>query len=294
MTTKADSPSQGTFLQENALLVKLTRKKFNHNKMDKKLSEKLTKQVKAKGKNVVRVNKTIIPKEAVKNWMDVYTAAGKYYYTVTMPWDDASWRLLPITKYKEFVNKFREFSRQVNGAVDEFAHNLGEWIEKGMAELGEAADINDYPTAEEVRQQFAFGVDYMNIPDGNDFRAQVTQEERDQIVEHVTKRNVEKFGKAQESLFARVHEVSKKIYEKLTGLDGTDTFRDSLIGNVQELVDVLPSLNVNNNPDLDSLVAKMGDQLATLDPEDLRECDRLKEDTAEKAKAIMDEAQGFM
>lgn len=297
-TANANVPTQGTVLEKSAMLVKLNRHKMNHNAFDKELSAKLAKDCKAEGKNVVRVNKTIIPKEACKPWSQVLNEAGKYFYQVTLPWDDKGWRLLPVVKYKEFVSKFRDFQSRFTNAVDEFIINIDEHIKEGKKDLGLAASDDDYVDKETARGSFVLKVEYETIKSGNDFRAQVTEEERQEIAEVIAKQHQEKFAAAQESVFVRVKEVVGSIITKMNEAPAkgkrSPEFRDSLIGNVQNLVDILPSLNVNNNPDLNALKEKLDIELASLDPEDLRECADLREDTAKKADEIMDMADAFM
>jgi hypothetical protein len=290
--SKVNVPTQGTVLERTAMLVKLSRHKFNHNTMDKELSKKLVKELKVKGKNIVRVQKTIIPREAIKPWSQILNEAGKYFYTVTIPWDDKSWRLLPVVKYKEFVAKFREFQARFTQAVDEFIMNLDKHIADGRAELGLAANDNDYIDKQKAREQFVLKVEYETLKTGSDFRAQVTEEERDEIAKAITEQNEAKFANAQSSVFARVHDVASKISEKMSEAD--PEFRDSLVGNVQALVDILPSLNVANDVHLDSLKEALDLHLASLDPQDLRDDHRLRKDTKDKADKIMEQADAFM
>jgi hypothetical protein len=53
--------------------------------------------------------------------------------------------------------------------------------------------------------------------------------------------------------------------------DGDAIFRDSLIGNVRELVDLLPALNLTGDPALTSAVSEVKNKLADLDPQALRD-----------------------
>lgn len=298
MTNNTNVPTQGSVLEKTAMLVKLNRHKFNHNAFDKELSAKLQKDMKAKGKNVIRVNKTIIGKEAIKPWSQVLNEAGKYFYQITIPWDDKSWRLLPVVKYKEFVKKFREFQNRFQTAVDAFILNLDNHIKEGMAELGSAARPEDYLDKQAAREQFLLKVEYETLKAGSDFRAQVTDEERKEIAAAIEAQNVAKFAKAQESVFQRVHTVAAKLSEKMKEAapkgKKTPEFRDSIIGNIKDLVDILPSLNVADDANLDKLKAELELDLASLDPEDLRECDRLRKDVAKKADDIADKAAAFM
>jgi len=296
--TNANVPTQGTVLEKSAMLVKLIRHKFNHNAFDKELSAKLAKEMKAEGTNVVRVNKTIIPKEACKGFTTVLNEGGKYFYAVTLPWDDKGYRLLPVVKYKEFVNKFREFQTRFQNATDDFIANLDSHIDAGKADLGLAASDDDYVDKQSAREDFLLKVEYETIKSGNDFRAQVTEEERQEIAEVIGQQHKEKFTAAQESVFIRIKEATGKLIEKMNEPAArgkkTPEFRDSIIGNIQGLVDILPSLNISNNPDLDALKDKLDLDLASLDPEDLRECGELRKDTAAKAEEIYETAEAFM
>lgn len=296
--SNVQTPTQGTVLERTAMLVKLSRHKFNHNAFDKELSAKLMKQCKAEGSNTIRVNKTIIPKEACKPWAQILNEAGKYFYTVTLPWDDKGYRLLPVVKYKEFVSKFRDFQARFAQAVDNFIMNLEKHIQAGKKDLGLAASDDDYVDKQAAREQFILKVEYETVKEGNDFKAKVTEEERQEIAEIVAQQHTEKFAKAQASVFVRIKEVAgaliEKMNEKAPKGKRSPEFRDSIIGNIKNLVDILPSLNVANNPDLDKLKDDIDLHLASIDPEDLRECENLREDTAKRADEIMKQADAFM
>ena len=297
--TNATTPTQGTVLERSCMLVKLKRHKFNHNVTDKKLGKKYRKELKVKrGTNAVRVQKTIIPREAVQPWNKILNEAGKYFYSVTIPWDDKSWRLLPVVKYKEFVNNFRDFQARFTEAVDDFVNNIDRHIKDGKEMLGLAYDESDYMDKKAVRGEFLLKVEYEQLKAASDFRAQVTEEERQEIAEIITQQNEERFAQAQASVFQRVFTVAQKLSEKMAEKPGkgktTPEFRDSIIGNIQDLVDILPSLNVVNDPNLKLLKDQLESQLSSIDPQDLRECDRLREDTKEKADDIMNKAASFM
>jgi hypothetical protein len=244
------------------------------------------------------VQKSIIPKEAVQPWSKILNEAGKYFYSITIPWDDKSWRLLPVVKYKEFVNRFREFQSRFTEQVDIFVDDIDKHVKDGKEMLGLAFNEGDYMDKKAVRGEFLLKVEYDTLKAGSDFRAQVTEEERQEIADIITQQNEAKFHKAQESVFHRVYDVASKLHEKMieTAPKGKSTpeFRDSIIGNIAGLAAILPALNVADNPDLTLLTDSLNQSLATLDPQDLRECDRLREDTAEKAKDVMTKAAQFM
>ena len=56
--------------------------------------------------------------------------------------------------------------------------------------------------------------------------------------------------------------------EKLANPDAV--FRDSLVNNLVELVDLIPARNFTADPELDQLARATRDKLANLDPENLQ------------------------
>ena len=62
--------------------------------------------------------------------------------------------------------------------------------------------------------------------------------------------------------------MARKAHERLS--DPTGIFRDSLIGNIDELVGLLPILNVANDPQLDDLATNLRLSVFGVTPEVLR------------------------
>jgi len=68
--------------------------------------------------------------------------------------------------------------------------------------------------------------------------------------------------------FLRKQPATTDMAEKLGNPDAV--FRDSLVNNLVELVDLIPALNFTVDPELDQLARATRDKLANLDPENLR------------------------
>ena len=71
-------------------------------------------------------------------------------------------------------------------------------------------------------------------------------------------------------------------------------FRDSLIGNVEELVELIPGLNVLDDPDIEAVRLQVKAKLLGNDAKDIRKDPALREELAGEAKQIMDTMAGFM
>jgi hypothetical protein len=83
--------------------------------------------------------------------------------------------------------------------------------------------------------------------------------------------------------------------ERLRAYNGTKegSFRDSLVDNVRDLVDLLPRLNVTADPVLDNTAQKMRDMLCAYDAQLLREDTNLRHTVAKSADEILSAMAGY-
>jgi len=97
---------------------------------------------------------------------------------------------------------------------------------------------------------------------------------------------------ATEDLFRRLAEVTKRFAETLSNPDAI--FRDSLVENAVELVNLLPRLNVANDPELEKIRKEVSKKLASQDAENLRNAPKVRQKAADDAQAILDKMSGFL
>jgi predicted DNA-binding transcriptional regulator YafY len=76
------------------------------------------------------------------------------------------------------------------------------------------------------------------------------------------------------------------------GSDGV--FRDSTVRNLEEIVDLLPGLNLLDDPDLEAMRLDVKARLAGYDPKDLRKDTAVRAEAAREANEIMERMAGFM
>jgi hypothetical protein len=281
--TDIETAQLNNHLAETAMLVKLTRKKFNHNKCDKDLSREQADRLNVKMKNAVRVMKSLVSKEFVQPYTRIINNAGTYYYGCTLPWTDKGWRMLPATMFDEFSEKFRSFSTRLDAAVNSAGDKLEAEIEKMSRQLGKAFNRDDYPTVEEFKSGMILKVDFQAITAGDDFRVKISETQRQAIIDEINDRNRERVVKANEFLWNRLHDVVSKMADTLKEED--KIFRNSLVANVAELCDLLPRLNINDDQALNDRAKAVKDLLGDYDPQELREQPEVRKEAAKEAAA---------
>lgn len=105
---------------------------------------------------------------------------------MTLPWDDNGYRVLPAAVYMEHAEKLREYSRQFMAAVEVFAAQFDQLVVDSRSRLGGLFRAEDYPRPKEIRDKFAFETKVMPLPDANDFRVTLGDEEKDRIKRQIT------------------------------------------------------------------------------------------------------------
>ena len=71
-------------------------------------------------------------------------------------------------------------------------------------------------------------------------------------------------------------------------------FRDTMVGNLREIVALIPALNLTGDSQLEAVRQRVVDELAHYTPEQLRENKDDRKIAAAKAQAILEQMNGFM
>ena len=287
-------------LKNKCLMVRLSRKKINRNKMDKDLGQELRDKKNVTDSAAVRVNKSIFTAESSEKYMKVFNEGSKYFYRVTLPWDDQGWRLLSIDLFKEFTTKFKGFTRDYREAVLDWVENIGQHIEDSKAVLQGAWSQDDYKfisanglfDREWLLDQFGFEVEFNTVTNGDDLRASLTETDREVIAEQINAQAMAKFAKAQEHIITSLHECIFSIHERLCV--GDQVFRDTLLSNLEDLVDLIPKLNIANDPALNLLASEAKVKLLKWDPQTLRDDPMARKEVSDDAAKILNNMKGII
>lgn len=268
-------------LKTRAMIVNLNTSHWSARKFDKKVTQEIDESHAAH--NSGRFNKTLIISDLLS---DVNTCVGKarsYHYKVTMPWDDAGQRLLPIEKYFEYTKKMEEFQTEHKNLVTVFLKEYPDLREKAKDRLNTLFNEADYPDPQSLAHKFNISYKLTPIADSGDLRIELSKNEVKEIKKNIESGLAEKVNNAKNSIIERAEASVQAMYEKLS--DNTATFRDSLVGNVVSLKELIPSMNFDNDEQFDKLEKK----LSKLDvsPAKLRKDMELREKTAKKAKKTL-------
>jgi hypothetical protein len=275
-------------LSEKALLVNLNISQWSGRAYDEEITMKVERDHSAI--NAGRYTKILIAEEALREPQKAASAARKFYHKQTLPWTDNGDRILPAENYFRFMREYQQYKSIFDGAVILFIREYPTLKAEAKSRLNGMFKDLDYPDTPDIKSKFKMKIGMLPINNIDDFRLKVNAAEvqhlRSQMEEEISSRITE----ANRSLWLRVKEAVGKVAERLSQDDAV--FRNSLIDNVQELIDLIPRLNFTEDDELDDIVQEMKPLI--VDPEDIREDARLRHQKAEQARTILDKVNDFL
>ena len=289
----ANEPS----LSSKAMLCSLSISMWSARKHDQEASEEIASRHGA-GSDAGRYNKLLLPKQALAEIQKIASEARHEHYCWTLPWANDGYRILSSAAYWDHTTKMTELRNRFDPAVDRFIDRFEELIRDARKRLGTLFRDDDYPSVAELRSKFSFATEVRPLPDEADFRVGLGREEKERIQRQI-KATVEASMKvASLDLWQRLYDAVSHMAERLQGYKVTENgvehpFRDTVVTNLTKLVDVLPKLNITQDPELDHMTEQVR-ELLLVDPGDLRESDSIRTETAKAASEIATHMAGYM
>jgi hypothetical protein len=193
--------------------------------------------------------------------------------------------LAKLATVKEIEADLPERIRELGNKVDALCAKFPEQKEAARLALNGQFKDSDYPSVDKLRTLFGVEWNWIAFSVPENLPAEIREAE--------AKKLQTKFQDAGEEILqalrAGFQELVSHAVERLTVAPGEKpkTFRDSLVGNVQEFIDTFNARNLMNDSQLEALVTQARSVIAGIDPQDLRE----KADLRERTKAAFAEVK---
>lgn len=264
---------------------------WNGQRLDKSASRKVTSEANA-DTDAASVNKHTVPKAALAQITSAASAIRMHFYEKTLPWKDNGDRVLSRSMYMKFVEQHEQLVTAFHTAVAEFIDvRYPAAIEQAAFRMGELFKADDYPSAEALRHKFYVGLDIDAVTEAGDFRVEMDQTTLDTVRQQMTTALEQRMGRAMQDVWARLAETLGHFATKM-GSD--DIFRDSTVKNLEDIVALLPDLNILNDPQLEQIRQDIQATIVGYSPKDLRTSPTTRATASTEAQRIMTTMAGFM
>lgn len=288
-------------IASSAVLIDLSISCWTGRKLDKRASNDVTAQNNA-AKGVANVHKKLLGDCAELDAVQKFAAnARNAHYAMTMPWSDLGMRLCPTAKYIDANG----YERTMTGLQTEFFRlteaflSAYDWeIQNAQLKLGALFNAEEYPSRDSLASKFKFRFVAIPLPDAGDWRLDIGNEAAASMREQYEKFYSDQLNKAMADVWERAHDALTKMSERLDYSDDTTkkVFRDTLVTNVQEIVDLLGTMNVTNDPHMAEAHRRLDAAMQGITPDALREDVYLRAQTkrqVDDVRKIIDSLPGL-
>jgi|SRR6056297_374025 len=277
-------------ITEKAMLASLHISCWSARKHDKQVSKEV--DDKYGGKDAGRFNKVLANKDALKSIKTITSTARIFHQEQTLPWGERGERLLPSANYSNYSRQMRTYQQQFDDAVLAFVRDYNSVIWDARQRLGGLFRKEDYPDPSDIRDKFAFRTIITPVPMSDDFRVNLGKDEVDAIKRDIENRIEQAHAAATQDLWKRLYDVVSHMVDRLS--DPEAIFRDSLVGNIVKITEILPRLNINDDPQLDQMRRKIEDSLCAYSPDQLRKNKKLRKKAVGNAQDVIDAMAGYV
>jgi len=285
-------------LSEKALLVRISVKNPSFAVTDKGVSLEVADQKNA-NQRAVKVIKTLID-TTHPAYRAVKTARGALYNVFaaeTAPWSEDGWYIIKAKGYDRFTEVMREKTDAFDIAVADFLKVYPELVDQAPDRLGDLFDADIFPSVEACKELFYSDIEVRPVPEAGDFRVAMSAEDKQKIVTQIQRKNDERVTQVTSACFDRAYSAVSNMVKRLESFDpdkkGAKLY-DSLVGNVRDIADLLPSLNVGDDPRLEQLAKDIGLRVTETDASTLKKDEGKRQEVADNARQIMNQIDDFI
>ena len=246
-----------------------------------------------------RYNKRLLPKAAFAALTATVSQARSLHYENSLPWDDQGSRLLTVANYERYTELMDGLRERMVRDRARFIEDYDDNIDQARLDLGKLFRIEDYPSKEALQGKFGLRYRIVPVPDADHFMAKLASDDTERVKRDIESQNAERLHDAVGDLYRRLGEAVERVSQRLCEDDHGKplVFRDTMIANIRDLVDIVPRLNIFGDDELARLCQQVKDKIADADPDTLRPSPRFNPNVRRQVKrdadALMERFAGY-
>ncbi len=283
-------------LNERAMLATLNISQWNTRRIDHGITQEVALSKGAQtdaGQYALKLSNAAVLTDIAK----CAAAAGTRHRELTLPWGDNGLRILLNNQYFKYMQAMNSAKALFTGHT---ARLFQEWpsilaAEKISPRLGHGAMFNPakYPALEDLKRRFSFRISILPLPDADDFRVKLSEEEEQRVREDMRQSFAETIQASSRDAWQRLDKILGHFAKQLAAYGPGVRLHDTVLTNLVDLVDILPGLNVTADPALDAVIAETREKLCGLSIEKLKDYAPARAEAASTAQAILDKMKDY-
>jgi hypothetical protein len=279
-----------TVLSERAVIAILNIGLWTGRKVENKVSRK-AEEDHGTGHGVLHTSKKLLKSETLDAIAKACGAARGTHNKFTSPWGDDGSRLLPTELFFKYSEEMNNHQSHYEELVESFVDDFDSETKDAEKTLGNLYKKEDYPTKKELKNKFYFDIRILEVPHTGDWRVNLPGDEKARLQKQAADYINGKFEAAISDVWDRLYDALFHIHERLS--DPTAKFRDTLIGNLDELLEILPALNITGNPELTARATEAKQKICVFKPNVLRIDSKARAEAADAAADLIRRVKSY-
>lgn len=287
-------------ISERAILACLSIQQWGNSRKDRGATAAVQSTYKA-AHGSGQYSKKLIHPGTLKPISQAATKARKLHDHYTLPWSTAGVRIMPAAAFEEYTQAMAPLKAEFEQEVARFIADFPNHVNRSKVRLGKMFNAADYPDQADLTQAYAFDTDFQQIASEGDFRVALSADLAETMRQNVQAHAQRTVGKAVDAAKERLLQACWHMVERLNAYEpGTKgkraqgEFRDTVVTNIQDLVAVMPMLNVTGDARFAAEIERVRSNLTEHDAATLRASAKIRKQVADKAKASADALAGML
>lgn len=210
-----------------------------------------------------------------------------------LPWEDRGSWLLPVVRLSYVQKEMDRIRNNFMDALQELLDNYDSLQADYYRALpGVLSQEVPFPTKQQLAD--AFGLDFYitALPNTADVRLNhISTKAVDELRESMQADMDKRLGNTRQAIVDRLTDNVKTLHTQTA--DKESRLFKSLVTNIEEDCDVLPSLNLTKDPEIDRLIKRVRTELSSLDIDSLKQNAKLRAQTHKLSGSILAELENY-
>jgi len=278
-------------ISSSAVLVDLNISVWTGRKMDKKVSA----EIDADHSTQVRAgnyHKALMAGAQELEAVNKYAGATRSWHgQQTLPWSDAGTRLVPTMRLFDYKTELATREREFEHLVNEFLIAYDTLVQGAQFRLGSLFNADEYPHRDVVASKFGFRYVFSPLPTSGDFRVDIGNEGLEELKQQFDTNQDRYIQQAMLDVWLRVKDVAERLSNQLrvetTGeverlgkhvfpVERKGKLYQSTLDGALELCEMLRSMNLTNDPELEQVRKNLQMTLQGVDLKELKKDEQVR------------------
>lgn len=212
----------------------------------------------------------------------------QFHYENTYVFEDEMWRILP-EKRQEAYRQVVEIAgkERADEMLENFINDLPNLIDLARLARGNTFKDSDYPTVEQIRAKFSYKVSYRPIPTS----AGLDPARYEAAIAEINALHARRLQEANQALIERFMKPFQNLAEQLA--EPGHRKLKPVMESIAEFVDLVPSLDLSGNQELQALALQVKEKFADITPDMIRKDEEVQKFVGNTASSVIAALQGF-